>query len=126
MPPKGEVQDAFEDVNKAIQDMSRLINEGKEDYNREIPKNQGEAEKLIQEARGYAAERVNEARGDVSRFSAVQEEYNKNRAVTRSRLYIEMIEDVFKEVEGTDLIDKNLENFIPLKALQNTVQGGGQ
>ena len=126
VPPKGEVQDAFEDVNKAIQDMSRLINEGKEDYNREIPKNQGEAEKLIQEARGYAAERVNEARGDVSRFSAVQEEYNKNRAVTRSRLYIEMIEDVFKEVEGTDLIDKNLENFIPLKALQNTVQGGGQ
>ena len=43
VPPKG-VQAAFEDVNKAIQDMNRLINEGKEAYNAEIPKAAGEAE----------------------------------------------------------------------------------
>ena len=44
VPPKGEVQDAFEDVNKAIQDMNRLNNEGKEQYNKEIPKARGSAE----------------------------------------------------------------------------------
>jgi modulator of FtsH protease HflK len=126
VPPKGDVQDAFEDVNKAIQDMNRLINEGKEQYNREIPRASGEAEKLIQEAKGYAAERVNEANGDVARFTSVLEEYEKNKDVTRTRLYIEMIEDVFALAEGTDLIDKNLENFIPLKTLQNQVQGGAQ
>ena len=104
--------------------MNRLINEGKEQYNREIPRASGEAEKLIQEAQGYAAERVNEARGDVARFNSVLTEYKKNPDVTRTRLYIEMVEDVFALEEGTDLIDKNLENFIPLKTLQG--QGGVQ
>ena len=126
VPPKGEVQDAFEDVNKAIQDMNRLINEGKEQYNSEIPRARGEAEKLIQEAKGYAAERVNEARGDVARFNSVRAEYAKNPDVTRTRLYIEMIEDVFALEEGTDLIDRNLSNFIPLKTLQGQIQGGTQ
>ncbi len=121
VPPKGEVQNAFEDVNKAIQDMNRLINEGKEQYNREIPKAQGEAEKMVQVAQGYATERVNEAKGDVARFLSVLKEYKKNKEVTKSRLYIETIENIFANDEGTDLIDKDLTNFIPLKTLQ---QGG--
>ena len=126
VPPQGEVQDAFEDVNKAIQDMNRLINEGKENYNKDIPLARGQAEQLIQEAKGYAAERVNEAKGDVARFNAVRTEYEKNKDVTRARLYIEMIEDVFANDEGTDLIDRNLDNFIPLKALQAQTTGGVQ
>ena len=126
VPPKGDVQDAFEDVNKAIQDMNRLINEGKEQYNREIPKARGEAEKLVQEAKGYAAQRVNEARGDIARFNSVLQEYEKNKDVTRTRLYIEMMEAVFAEEEQTDLIDRNLDNFIPIKSLQNQLQGGVQ
>ncbi len=121
VPPKGEVQNAFEDVNKAIQDMNRLINEGKEQYNREIPKAQGEAEKMVQVAQGYATERVNEAKGDVARFLSVLKEYRKNREVTKSRLYIETIEKIFAEDKGTDLIDKDLTNFIPLKTLQQGV-----
>ncbi|HDQ13272.1 MAG TPA: FtsH protease activity modulator HflK [Sediminispirochaeta sp.] len=122
VPPKGEVQDAFEDVNKAVQDMNRLINEGKEAYNQEIPKARGQAKQLVQEAQGYAAERVNNARGDVARFNSVYEEYVNSPEVTRTRLYIETIEDVFKEDKETDLIDRELENFLPLKNLQS--QGG--
>jgi membrane protease subunit HflK len=123
VPPRGEVQDAFEDVNKAIQDMNRLINEGKEAYNQEIPKARGQAQQLIQEAQGYAAERVNRASGDASRFLAVVNEYRKSPDITRQRLYIEMIEESFADMENTDLIDRNLENFLPLKSLQ---QAGGQ
>jgi membrane protease subunit HflK len=122
--PAGAVQDAFEDVNKAQQDMNRLINEGKEAYNKEIPRARGDAERLIQEAKGYAAERENMATGDVARFNSVYNEYRNNRSVTRTRLYIEMIEDVFKEKENTDLIDKNLKNFVPFKGLQN--EGGAR
>jgi modulator of FtsH protease HflK len=122
VPPKGEVQDAFEDVNKAIQDMERFINEGKELYNRELPRARGEAQQVIQEAQGYASERVNRANGDVARFLAVADEYAKSPEVTRSRLYIEMVEDTFAKAGDTDLIDKNLDNFIPLKSLQ---QAGG-
>lgn len=120
VPPKG-VQQAFEDVNKAIQDMNRLINEGKEAYNQEIPKARGQADQLIQIARGYATERVNKARGDVARFASVYNEYRKAPDVTRERLYYEMIEQVFEGETSVELIDKELGNFIPFKSLD----GGG-
>jgi membrane protease subunit HflK len=124
VPPKGSVQNAFEDVNKAIQDRSRLINEGKQAYNEAIPRAKGEAQQLIEQAQGYAVERVNKAQGDVARFAKVLEEYNRNPQVTRTRLYYEMFEDVFQNVENTDLIDKNLKNFVPFKSLSG--QGGAQ
>lgn len=122
VPPAG-VQSAFEDVNKAIQDMNRLINEGKEAYNAEIPKAAGEAEKLVQQAQGYAAERVNRANGDVARFKAVYAEYVKAPEVTRRRLYLETIEALFGTEKGTTLIDKKLENFLPIS---NLGSGGNQ
>ncbi|MDR1318519.1 MAG: FtsH protease activity modulator HflK [Treponema sp.] len=112
-PPAG-VQESFDDVNKAIQDMNRLINEGQQVYNEEIPKTKGEAERLIQVAQGYAAERVNKANGDVARFNSVYEEYRRSPEVTRQRLYYEMIEEVFAGEEGTVFIDRNLENFLPM------------
>lgn len=124
MYPKGAVQDAFEDVNKAIQDRIRLINEGKEAYNTSIPKASGEAEKTVQESEGYAIERVNQAKGDVARFLAVFSEYRKSPRVTRLRLYYEMVEKVFENVESTDLIDKKLSNFIPFKSLTKEKKGG--
>jgi membrane protease subunit HflK len=126
VPPAGSVQEAFEDVNKAIQDRNRLINEGQEAYNQAIPRAKGQAEQLIQEAEGYAIERVNKAEGDVARFARVLTEYNRSPGVTRTRLYYEMFEEVFKDAENVDLIDKNLQNFIPFKALQSTPSGGTQ
>jgi membrane protease subunit HflK len=126
LPPEGPVRNAFEDVNKAEQDKQRSINEGREAYNQAIPEAQGAAQRLIQEARGYASERVNEANGDVSRFSAVLEEYSRAPEVTTTRLYIEMFEEVFGTASDTDLIDRNLENFIPLKQLGDLATGGIQ
>jgi len=120
VPPKGSVQDAFEDVNKAIQDRSRLINEGKEAYNQAIPRASGEAEQTLQEAQGYATARVNQARGDVARFLAVLGEYRQAPDVVRTRLYYEMYDQVFGGDSSTDIIDKNLKNFLPLKNM-----GGG-
>ncbi|MBO8468895.1 MAG: FtsH protease activity modulator HflK [Spirochaetes bacterium] len=121
MPPEGEVQDAFEDVNKAIQDMNTLINEGKQYYNQEIPAAQGEAEKMIAEAEGYAAERINRAEGDTARFNAVRNEYEKNKEITRERLYIETMEDVLTSDGSITLIDSNLENMLPVKAIGGSV-----
>jgi membrane protease subunit HflK len=115
--PPSAVQEAFDDVNKAEQDMNRLINEGQQVYNEEIPKARGERERLIQEAQGYAAERVNRARGDVARFNAVYDEYRRAPEVTRQRLYYEMIEEVFKNDKGTVIIDRRFDNFLPLREL---------
>ncbi len=116
VPPKG-VQDAFEDVNKSIQDMNRLINEGKEAYNAEIPKAQGEADQTILVAQGYATERVNKAKGDVSRFNSVYEEYKKAPKVTRERIYLETMESVFGNQKNATLIDGKLNNMLPIKNL---------
>jgi membrane protease subunit HflK len=119
-PPSGSVKEAFDDVNKAIQDMNRLINEGMQVYNEEIPKARGEAERRVLVARGYATERVNKAMGDVARFNSVYAEYQRSPDVTRQRLYYEMIEEVFKGETNTTLVDRNLRNFLPLM----NVQGG--
>jgi membrane protease subunit HflK len=149
-PPAG-VQEAFDDVNKAEQDMSRLINEGQQAYNAAIPRARGERDRLIQVSQGYATERVNRARGDVERFNSVYDEYRKAPDVTRQRLYYEMVEEVFGSgtgggvgsaagegslssgagssstggsVNGTVLIDRNLRNFIPLQNLNSASTGG--
>ncbi|MDR0669576.1 MAG: FtsH protease activity modulator HflK [Treponema sp.] len=115
-PPAG-VREAFDDVNKAEQDMNRLINEGQQVYNAEIPKARGERERIIQEAQGYKTERINRANGDVARFNSVYEEYRRAPEVTRQRLYYEMVEEVFKEDDGTVLLDRNFDNFLPLRDL---------
>lgn len=124
-PPEGSVKAAFDDVNVAFQDMNRLINEGREKYNKQIPQAAGEAQQQIQIAEGYATERVNKATGDVARFKAVLTEYRRSPEVTRNRLYLEMIEDVFKGQEGTDLVDKKLGSFLPLKTLGTTKPAAG-
>lgn len=113
VPPAGRVQDAFEDVNRAVQDMNRLINEGREQYNREIPRVRGQAERLIEEAHGYRARRVNEAEGAASRFTSVLEAYSEAPQITRNRLYIETMEQVFNNEAGVTLIDRNLQNVLP-------------
>jgi len=134
VPPAGRVQDAFEDVNRAVQDMNRLINEGRQQYNEEIPRARGEAEQVVQIAQGYASERVNRSRGDAARFNNVLAEYRNDPQTTRTRLYYEMIEDVFlpsqdaagTDIEGRsvpDLIDRNLSNFIPLLNLDPAASG---
>ena len=124
-PPAGRVQEAFDDVNKAIQDRNRLINEGQQAYNEQIPRTSGEADRLVQVAEGYAAERVNRAAGDVARFKAVYEEYRRAPDVTSRRLYYEMIEDVFKDDKNTTLVDRRFSNFIPLLNLGSGAQPTG-
>ncbi|MBS7261430.1 MAG: FtsH protease activity modulator HflK [Treponema sp.] len=119
VPPEG-VQAAFEDVNKAIQDMNRFINEGKESYNAQVPKAQGEADRLIQQAEGYAAERVNMAKGDVARFNAVYEEYKRSPKVTRERIYLETMEEILNGEQKSDIIDSELKNVLPVKTLGGT------
>ena len=129
VPPKG-VQDAFEDVNKASQDMERYINEGKEAYNAQIPLSRGIADQQVQIAEGYAIDRVNRAKGDVARFTAIYKEYVKSPSITRERLYLEMMEEIFKAKKGSVLIDKELESLLPIKNLDNSkvnsAQGGKQ
>lgn len=122
--PPPQVQEAFEDVNIAIQDMNRLINEGQKVYNEELPKAKGEGLRLLQEAEGYAANRVNTAKGDVARFNAVYAEYVKSPQITRRRLYLETMGDVLSNADNITVVDKSLDNLLPIKELHSKVLSG--
>ena len=101
------VQKAIEDVNAAEQDRDRLINEGQEAYNKEIPKVRGQAEQIVLEAEGA-----------VARFNALYSQYRENPEIFRQRYYYETVEKVLKDGQGKlTIIDKDLENFLPIKNL---------
>ncbi|WP_419175629.1 FtsH protease activity modulator HflK [Desulfosediminicola sp.] len=112
--PPEQVKPAFNEVNAADQDMRRLVNEAQAQYNKVIPKARGTALQIMEEARGYAAERLNEANGQTDRFLSILKEYEKSPEVTRTRMYIETMQDVLPNVESVYIIDENQQSPIPL------------
>lgn len=92
--PPARVQPAFNEVNEARQERERTINEAQKQVNQEIPRAEGAALRVVAEAQGYATERVNLAKGESERFNAVLTEYRVAPEVTRTRLYLETLNDV--------------------------------
>ena len=108
------VQPSFNEVNQAVQEKEKLIYQAKEDYNKAIPAARGEAERTIRASEGYALDRVNRAKGDAARFSALYKEYVKAKDVTKRRLYLEMLKDLFPKIGNKYIIDADQKNFLPL------------
>lgn len=96
--PPQQVQAAFNDAVKAGQDRERSINLGEAYMNAVIPKAQGTAARLKEEAEGYKSRVTEVARGDADRFASVLTEYEKAPVVTRDRLYVDAMRDVFSNV----------------------------
>jgi membrane protease subunit HflK len=92
--PPDKVQSAFDDAVKAGQDRERLKNEGQAYANEVVPRARGMASRLLEEANGYTTEVVQKAEGDASRFRSILVEYQKAPAVTRDRLYLDMMQSV--------------------------------
>ena len=113
VPPE-PVADSFNEVNRAKQDQETLINEALQEYNKIIYKVAGNAEKMMTEAEGYAVERVNNAKGDASFYESILVEYLKNPQITKDRLYIEMMDVVLSNNKNKIIIDKDIENLVPL------------
>ena len=93
--PPQQVQAAFNDAVKAGQDRERQINEGQAYANAVVPAARGMASRLEQEAEAYKARVVQTAQGDAERFSKVLEQYKKAPKVTRDRLYIDTMREVY-------------------------------
>ncbi len=97
-PPK-EVRDAFHDVVRALEDRDRLVKEADGYREGVVPNARGEAAQVLQQAEGYKAQRVIRAQGDAARFLGVLTEYQKAKAVTRDRLYLESVERTMPTIE---------------------------
>lgn len=122
-----QVQAAFDDAFKAGADRERLKNEGQAYANDVIPKAQGTAARLREEAAGYAARVVAQAEGDAQRFKAVLTEYQKAPGVTRDRLYIDTMQQVYSNVTKVLVDSRQGSNllYLPLdKLLQSTAPSG--
>ena len=96
--PPEQVQAAFEDTLKAGQDGDRLKKEGQAYASSEIPKAQGTSARLRQEAEGYKSRIVSQAEGDADRFARQLVEYQKAPQVTRDRLYIDTMREVYSNI----------------------------
>ena len=116
-PPK-EVAAAFSDVVSAKEDKDRLIKEA-DGYREDVlPKARGQAQSIIRGAEAYKAERIKRAQGDADRFLSVLKEYEKAKAVTRKRLYLETMEQILPGIRKFIIdpdVSGNLLQFLPLE-----------
>jgi len=110
----GPVQPSFNEVNQATQEKEQTIYQAKEDYNKAIPAARGEADRTIKAAEGYALDRINRAQGDSARFIAFYNEYAKAKDVTKRRLYLETLKDLFPKLGKKYIIDSDQKNLLPL------------
>jgi len=125
--PPEQVQSAFDDAVKAGQDQERQKNEGQAYANEVVPRAKGAAARLIEEAQGYKAKVVATAEGDASRFKQIYAEYSKAPQVTRDRMYIDMMQQVYNNVTKI-MVDGHASNqmlYLPLdKIIQQSTPSG--
>jgi membrane protease subunit HflK len=106
--PPEQVQAAFDDAVKAGQDRERHKNEGQAYANDVIPK-----------ATGYRQRIIVTAEGDASRFKQILTEYSKAPEVTRSRMYLETVQQVYANTSKVMIDAKGQGNllYLPLDKL---------
>ncbi|HMS26280.1 MAG TPA: FtsH protease activity modulator HflK [Burkholderiaceae bacterium] len=124
--PPEPVQAAFDDALKAGQDRDRLKNEGQAYANDVVPRAKGTAARLKEEADGYKANVIARAEGDAQRFKSIQAEYSKAPQVTRDRLYIDTMQQIYSNVTKVVVDSKQGNNllYLPLdKIMQLTAAG---
>ncbi len=119
-----QVQAAFDDAFKAGADRERLKNEGQAYANDVIPKAQGTAARLREEAEGYKGRVIAQAEGDAQRFNRVLGEYQKAPAVTRDRMYIDTMQQVYSNVSKV-LVDSRANSNLLYLPLDKLLQQAG-
>lgn len=123
--PPEQVQAAFEDAFKAGQNKEQTKNEAQAYANEVIPRAQGEAAKLREQAEGYKARVVAVAEGDAQRFKSVLTEYQKAPQVTRDRLYIDAMQQVYGNVSKVMVDSRSGSNLLYLPLDKLLQQSGG-
>ena len=129
-----EVTPEFNDALKAGADRDRFKNDGRAYASDVIPKAQGDAARLRADADAYKARIVGAAEGDANRFKAVLTEYQKAPAVTRDRMYIDAMREVYESVTkvmvdthgGTNLVQVPLDKLVQAAAANASSQQSAQ
>ena len=113
-PPEA-VNEAFKNVQNAKETKQSRINEAQGQANDILPKARGKAASSINDAEGYKEKRIKEAEGDVANFNEIYKTYKDSKEVTRKRLYFEMVQEVFPNIEKFIVSeDGGTVKFLPL------------
>lgn len=122
-PPQAVI-DAFDDVQRSLQDKDRARNEAEKYRNDAIPRARGDALKVVQAAEAYKESLENKATGEAERFLSVYREYKQNPEVTKRRIYLETMQKVLgktdKVILGSD--QEGVVPYLPLDQLRRNSQ----
>lgn len=121
--PPEQVQSSFDDVLKAGQERERAKNEAQAYANDVIPRAAGSASRLLEEAEAYKARIVAQAQGDAQRFSSVFAEYQKAPQVTRDRMYVDAMQEIYGNVTKVLVESRQGSNllYLPLDKIMQSV-----
>lgn len=123
--PPVQVQEAFNDVQKAKEDQQKFINQATAYSQQIVPEARGKAQRQLEEAQAYRDRVIARSEGEAERFEKLLDEYRGAKQVTRDRLYIDALENVFKNASKVmvDVEGGNNMMYLPLDKL--TQQSGG-
>ena len=115
------VQDAVDDTQKARNDSDRFILEAEKYAQDLIPRARGAATRILQDAEAYRDRVIADAEGQANRFLALLKEYEKAPKVTRDRLYLDAVEEVYKNSNKVILDSQGSGNllYLPIDKLMN-------
>ena len=122
--PPEQVQASFDDVLKAGQERERIKNEAQAYANDVIPRAVGTASRLKEEAQAYKARVVAQAEGDAQRFRSVLTEYQKAPQVTRDRMYLDTMQQIYTNVTKVLVESRQGGNLLNLP-LDKIIHGAG-
>ncbi|MDR7376787.1 membrane protease subunit HflK [Rhodoferax ferrireducens] len=123
--PPEQVQAAFDDVLKAGQERERAKNDAQAYANDVVPRAVGSASRLKEESEAYKARIVAQADGDAQRFRSVLTEYQKAPQVTRDRMYLDTMQQVYGNVTKV-LVDSRQGSNLLYLPLDKIMQMSGQ
>ena len=122
--PPAQVKSAFDDVVKAREDAKTFINEATEYARQEVPLAEGDALKIIQDAEAYKEAIIAKSEGEAQQFNLVRDQYELAPEVTKERLYLETMENVFSHTNKVLIDSENSNNmmYLPLDQMMKKTQ----
>ncbi|HWT68196.1 MAG TPA: FtsH protease activity modulator HflK [Pseudomonas sp.] len=122
-----EVQEAFDDVIRAREDEQRSRNQAETYANGVVPEARGQAQRILEDANGYRDETISRAKGEADRFTKLVAEYRKAPEVTRQRLYLDTMQEVFSNTSKVLVTgNKNGQNNLLYLPLDKMIDSSGR
>src|SRR5262249_16834817 len=122
--PPAQALESYRDVQAARTDQDRMRNEAEAYANKVVPEARGGAARIVQQSQGYKEQVIGEGQGEAQRFISVYDQYKKAPDVTRRRIYLETMQDIFANMNKVIVDNKGGQGVVPYLPLPELRQQG--